>query len=75
MNLRHQKESKEKKEWIIKLRIVFSYGLSDHLGLDFIKEEIHALLGSEFLAFPRKYNRISQSHVHKETIPFLQINF
>ena len=45
------KRKLREKEWMLKLRTVFSYGLNGWLGDDFSKEDTHVLVRSKFLHY------------------------
>ena len=56
---------RKEKEWMLKMRTVFPYGLNDRLGDDFVKEDTHILVGTKFPALPRKHDRMSRGLAHK----------
>ena len=64
------KRKLKKKEWMLKLRTVFSYGLNDQLRDDFVKEETYVLVGFKFSAVSRIFTRISRMHVYKLNTSF-----
>ena len=63
------KRKQKQEEWILKLQTVFSCGLIDCPGGNFIKEDPRFLLGAKLPAVPRKSTRISRGHVHKLNTP------
>ena len=60
-SLRKRKE----REWMLKMRTVFPYGLNDRIADDFVKEDTHVMVGAKFPPLPRKNERISRGLVHK----------
>ena len=69
------KGKRRKKEQILKLWKVFSYGRNDCIGDDLVKEDTHVLVESKFPALPRKSAIASRVHVDKLNTLLSQTNF
>ena len=59
LRLYYQKKQKEI-VWMLKLRIVYAYVLSDQLAYNFLNKDNHILVGSRFLALPKKSTKSFQ---------------
>ena len=60
-SLRKQKE----RDWMLKLRTVYPYGMNDRIGDDFVNQNTHVLVGKQFPPLPRKNARISRGQSHR----------
>ena len=57
MHVYYQKKPKEV-IWMLKLSIVFGYVLKNQQVYDFVKGDNRVLVGSKFLALPKKSTRV-----------------
>ena len=50
----------KEKEWMLKLRTVYPYGLNDRIGDEFKDDNCHMQVGNKFPALSRSFNRLGR---------------
>ena len=67
-------KSKEK-DWMLRLRSVYPYGLNDRIGDDFKHTQSQSRVGSLFPPLPRLHQRVSRGKFHKRVSILLPDKF